>query len=234
MDLTVGSDLSKHLTKYFTSRAAETDPITALYPAFTVGANDDEFNDNSFSGWTAVNSGSQVPTVTEANHVASIVHPGGGSSAYLWAYMKSYSVQVNDYIEIAFRFASVSQAYNRAGLLMANGVSFGSGAQVIYAPSYYQAMTAFSAYTGYNTDDPGGSNTLQLLNTLGCGVTFLRMKYEGSNHFRAYVSADGVSWVDVSGQQTFTLTPTYIGFFLTPYGGGSPLIMSVHYFKQSA
>jgi len=54
------------------------DPISSLYPVFTVGANDDEFNDSNFSGWTTVNSGSFIPTIIESNHVASIVHPGGG------------------------------------------------------------------------------------------------------------------------------------------------------------
>jgi len=209
------------------------DSVTSIYPVFTPGANDDEFNDESFSGWTAVNSGSQVPTVTEINHVASILHPGGGGAQNLWAYMKSYSPSANDYIEIAFKVGGNNQAYNRAGLIMADGVSFSSGTQAVFFLSFFEAYTILTTYNGYNTDNAGflGSSIFAIT---GGSVIFLRLKYEGSNHFRGYISPDGVSWMDATGQQTVTVTPTNIGFFLTPHSGSLPVIMSVHYFKQSA
>ena len=210
------------------------DPISALYPAFTVGANDDEFDDGNFSGWTAVNSGSQVPTVTETNHVASILHPGGGASQYLWAYMKAYTMQTNDYIEMAFRFGGVSQAYNRAGLILADGVTFGAGSQIHWAPSFFQSIMSANSYTNYSVDGGGTSVNVPYLASIGNSVIFLRFKYEGSNHFRGYTSSDGISWVAMTAQLTRTLTPTYIGMFLTSYGGTAPLVASVHYFKQSA
>lgn len=209
------------------------DPKTSLYPTFSPGANDDEFDDSSFTGWTAVNTGTQVPTVTETNDVASVLHPGGGTAAYLWAYMKSYAVQTNDYIEIAFRFGGTNQNYNRAGLIMADGTTFGAGAQTIFCASYVQNDLVLTHYTGYDTD-VAGTTPVETLATLGAGVTFLRLKYEGSNSWRGYVSPDGISWADVTGTVSSTVTPTKIGFFLTPYGGAAPIVMSLHYFKQSA
>jgi len=210
------------------------DSITSLYPVFTPGANDDEFDNESFSGWTAVNSGTQVPTVTETNHVASIVHPGGGSSAYLWAYMKTYSPSANDYIEMAFRTAGANQNYNRVGLIMANGASFSSGSQVVFNMTPSLGNLYVSQYSGYNADNGVASTVASTFITLGSGVVFLRLKYEGSNHFRGYTSPDGISWADITGQVTSTLTPTHIGFCLTPYGASVPYNVSVHYFKQAA
>jgi hypothetical protein len=209
------------------------DYITPLYPAFTVGTNDDEFDDNNFSGWTAVNSGSQIPTIIETNHVASIAHPGAGGSAYLWAYVKSYTMQVNDYIEMAFRLGGISQAYNRAGLILADGNTWNAGSQAIFGASTFQNFFNYSSYTNYNTDGGGATYTTPL-SSFGMPTSFLRFVYEGSNHFRGYISPNGISWIDSTGQITRTLTPTYIGFFLTPYGGAAPIILSMHYFRQSA
>jgi len=207
------------------------DSISSLYPVFTVGANDDEFDDGSFSGWTAVNVGTQVPTITETNNVASVLHPGGGGSAYLWAYMRSYAMQTNDYIETGFKHNGTGASFQRIGLIMADGVTWNAGSQALFSVSYAQQFVNFSSYTNYNVDG-GGSTFAQQPMPQGCGMTFLRFKYEGANHFRCYISSDGISWIDMSGQQTRTLTPTYIGFYVTPYAGGDPFLASIYYFKK--
>ena len=148
--------------------------------------------------------------------------------------MKSYTPSANDYIEMAFRFAGVDQNYNRVGLLMADGTTFGSGSQVMWFHSFSQSLVAISPYTGYNTDIGGATTKAMKYSTAGTGTFFIRLKYEGSNHWRGYISADGISWADLTGQITLTLSPTKIGFFVTTYGATSPFVASLYYFKQSA
>jgi len=209
------------------------DPISSLYPVFTVGANDDEFNDSNFSGWTTVNSGSFIPTIIESNHVASIVHPGGGAAGDLWAYMKSYTPSVNDYIEMAFNMGGYVQNYNAVGLIMADGVTWTAGKQIVCYARVAAPVTVISSFTGYNTD-LSGPYANALIASIGHGLIFIRLKYEGSSHFRGYISPDGISWVEFTTQATYAMTPTYIGFVISPQAGANPFMVSVYYFKQSA
>jgi len=203
------------------------------YPLFTASGVDDEFDDGSFTGWTAVNDGTAVPTVTEANDVASVSHPGGGSAAHLYAYMKTATVNANDIIEICFSGFGVQQNFNICGLLMADGTTYNAGAQVAWSYSPSENATGgqnlLVAYTGYNANSAiVGLNSYMKMNDI-----FMRLKYEGSNHWRGYLSPDGVSWVDATGQRSSTMTPTKVGFFVTTWGGTAPFVWSMRYFRKT-
>jgi hypothetical protein len=59
----------------------------------------------------------------------------------------------------------------------------------------------------------------------------MRWKYEGSNTFRGYVSPDGISWIDITGSTSYTLTPTHIGFSMSTWGSSSSYAMSLAYIR---
>jgi hypothetical protein len=147
--------------------------------------------------------------------------------------MKSYAVQTNDYIEMAFKLGGFQQNYNACGLVMADGTSYGAGNQIVFYVRMNAGAIINSAFTNYNTEGAYGFSD-SVLQYLGHGLIFMRLKFEGSNHFRSYISVDGISWVNTIAQQTYAMTPTYIGFFVSPYGGANPFLVSINYFKQSA
>jgi hypothetical protein len=208
------------------------DPNSSVYPPFTVGANDDEFSDGSFSGWTAVNSGSNVPTVTETNHVASLLLPGGHAAAELAAYVKAVTPATGDYIETCFRGQGRSNTYNIAGLVFADGATYGAGNQVVFYFSPQEQAWALNAHTGYNTLATFQSYTMQQFAPVG--DMFLRLVYTAANSWRPYVSPDGVSWAALGSAVSYTLSPTRIGFFVTTWGGAQPFAWSFRYFKHSS
>ncbi len=230
--ITLGANLTltgTTLTATGSTSGGGLDPQSAIYPPFVTGANDDEFNDGSFTGWTAVNSGSHIPNIVETNNIASLLLPGGHAAAELAAYMKVVTPSTNDYIECALHGAGVSQNFNIAGLIFADGTTYGAGTQIMWSIDATENLYFAPRFTGYNTQT---SQTNYLIEAAAkASDTFLRFKYEGSNHWRGYVSPDGIQWVDITGQITFSLSPTAIGFFVTTYGGGNPFCWSFRYFK---
>lgn len=205
------------------------DAISSVYPLFTAGANDDEFDDGTFTGWTAVNSGTNVPTVTETNNVASVYLPGGNSPAELAAYVKAVTPSAGQYVEGAFRGQGKAGAYNICGLVMADGSTYGAGNQVIWYYSPQEGKWALSTHTNYNVQGTFGPQDAQLDGAYG--DMFMRLEYDAANTFRGWVSPDGVSWVDATGAVSYTLSPTRVGFFVTTWGSSTPFVWSWRYFK---
>jgi hypothetical protein len=203
---------------------------TRPYPLFVPAGVDDEFNNGSFTGWTLVDDGSHQATVTETFDVASLSLPGSDTAAHLHAWVKgAVLVNTNDYIQMAFRGTGQSANFNMCGLIMADGNTYGAGAQVCvgYCPS--QNNFQFFAQTNYNTQ--GTNNTYTVL---GTAPIFLRLIYLGSNHWATYISADGISWLNISGTITYTLTPAYVGFWATSWGATTPFNWSLSYFRKFA
>lgn len=205
------------------------DPRSAIYNTFTPTGIDDEFNDNSFSGWTAVNDGSVVPTVTEANDRASFLHPGGGAASRLCAYVKAQTPGTNSTIEIAFGMIGRGQNFNICGLIMADGDTYNAGTQVVFYTSPQEAGWAKATFTGYNASSAISQYTHPVRNYPR--VNLLRLKYEGSNNFSGWVSVDGQQWVNISGTFSRTLSPTHVGFFVTTWGGAQPHNFALDYFR---
>lgn len=214
------------------SGTTNADPKTAIYPAFTVTGQSDEFDDESFSGFTSVTSGNHAPTLTESNNVLSIYTPGSDPSAELHAWVKSATVAVGDYIEIAIRGAGRPQDFNVCGVVMADGATYGAGQQAIFHWSPNEVKFVLSDFSGYNTQD--AFNGFTGATNVPATDMLLRLKYSAANKFRGYTSPDGVSWVDVTGEISITLTPTYVGFFYSTWGGTLPFVWSIRYFKKGS
>lgn len=207
----------------------------SVYPEFTEGANDDEFNDESFTGWTTVEHATPPTLVlTETNNRLSIVHPGGDITAEMHAFMKTVTPSTNDFIEIAFQGLGIEQNFNIAGLIMADGNTEGAGAQVAFYFSPNEANKwALARFTGYNTLS-GAITADNPQQATPHSDVFMRLKYEGSNNWSGWCSPDGIGWVNLTGTLARTLTPTHIGFFVTSWTGADPFAWSFRYFKHSS
>lgn len=204
------------------------DPITSIYPVFTAAGVDDEFDDGSFSGWTLVNDGTHLVIVTETNNVASIYVPGSDTAAHLQAFMKSTTVNTNDYIEICFAGIGQNSNFQMIALVFADGTTYNAGNQVVWA--FFPSLSNFQLFThtGYNAQ--GGSTTV----SIGLEAThwFMRLKYLGGNNWIGYLSSDGISWANFTGTVSKTLTPTKIGFAVSSWGSTAEHVWTVRYFRK--
>ncbi len=214
----------------WTSASAFKDPKTSIYPEFTPAGVDDEFDDGAFTGWTTINDGSAVATVTETNNICSIFLPGGDVSGHIQAWMKTATVNANDIIEMAFRGYGRLQSANMCGLVFADGTTYNSGKQVLWLLSQSEVGLDWLSQTGYNTITGGATFGISAYEPIS--DVFLRLKYEGSNNWRGYASCDGISWVDISGSFSVTMTPTAVGFFASTFGGSLAHNYGVRYFRK--
>ncbi len=209
------------------------DPKTSIYPAFTPAGVDDEFDDGSFTGWTLVDDGTHTPTVTETNNVCSILLPGGDTVAHLHAYLKTTTVNANDIIEMAFRGYGQNTNTNMCGLIFTDGTTYGAGSQVVWSlvPQPDAGIDHLSI-SNFNTNNAGGVT----ITTAGANAftdCFIRLKYLGSNNWVGYASPDGISWCNMTGTFSRTLTPTAVGFFVSSWGSANPFAWSIRYFRKT-
>ena len=208
------------------------DPNTSIYPTFTVTGGDDEFDNGVFSDWTEVGSGNVSTTITETNNVLSILHPGGGNTAELVSWVKSQSISNGTTIEVALRGIGRPQNFNVCGLMMSNGTTFNdaSKSQAIFyfSPnegswpmSTMQGFNSITAFTGHTYDANSVYHDL-----------FLKMEFVSANTYRGWVSPDGISWVNVTGNVTRAVPdPSFVGFFVSSWGGTLPYAWSLRYLK---
>lgn len=204
----------------------------SAYATFTPTGNDDEFDDESFTGWTAVTPGSNNPTLTEVGSMLSMAHPGGDAAAALHAWVKqpANGIPANTYVEAAFRMLGRTQNFSLAGLIFADGSTYGAGTQVVFQFSPAEASPIrWGSFTNYSSFVSTGSVTM--LTAGPFSDVFLRFRYEGSNNWRGYVSCDGTSWADVTGSFARALTPTNVGFFVSTWGGAQPCTYSWRYVR---
>lgn len=200
------------------------------YPTFTPAGVDDEFDGGSFSGWTAVGT-SPTPTTAQANNKLSILHPGGDSAAKFYSWMKSATVSVGDWIECAFRTFSVTDQFPMFGIIFADGITYGSGNQMITMYSAAQDVLYTASFTGYNT--LGSYVSPSLTSYDRASHFFLRLQMTASNSFTSQVSCDGQQWVTTAASFSRTITPTYVGFGCTKWGGGTySANWSLEYFRK--
>lgn len=199
------------------------------YTYFAPTGVDDEFDDNSFTGWTAVGT-TPVPTVTEENSIMSIYHPGGDAAARLYSWMKSDTIGAGDYIEICFRAVAGADNYPIIGLIFADGTTVASGTQVVYYFSLQENQVWLARFTGYNT--VASSSAVNVNATQPASHMFIRLVYVSANTWSAYYSPDGISWIRSHNAVSHTMTPTHVGITCTKWGGTIPGVFSVEYFKK--
>lgn len=201
------------------------------YKLFTPSGVDDEFNDDNFSGWTAVGT-TPVPTTSEFESKLSIYHPGSDASSRWYCWMKSATVNVGDFVEICFRQIVVGDNYPIIGVFMADGTTVSSGAQVACDYSPLETQSFLRRITGYNTHS---SQTGRQISAAGIGShIFLRLYYTAANQFKTELSCDGNLWMPGIAATSLTLTPTHVGFGVTKWGGTQPALWALEYFRKGS
>ena len=202
----------------------------AIYTPFTEGTDDDEFNDASFSGWTAVENATPVLTITESHDALRIYHPGNDAAAQMHGFVKTpSSFNTGKAIEIAFRGLGVPHTNPLMGLVMANGTTYGAGAQVWARFNINTPAIVVSNMTNWNT--AGSSSTLSINSAAPGTGFFMRLTYDAANTFSVYMSPDGVTWVAAHSAKSYTLTPTVLGFCLSSWSGTVPWAWAIRYIK---
>lgn len=196
----------------------------------------DEFDDESFSGWTSVTSGSPTLTLTEQDKTLSIYHPGGDASVQWHTWMKDTggSLSAGNSIDLCFRIFAVNTNFQHVGLFMSDGVTYTSGNQVGWHWSPTEDTLVIRSMTGFNTQ--------VTTNTVNCGmrpsmmgsILHLRLVYQGSNTYDSYASPDGISWIKFhNGLSIGSMTPRYIGFGVSTWGAATQQVSAMKSFRSN-
>lgn len=220
---------------------------TRWTPPSPAHALSDEFSNAALdAAWTRVDNAADAGQVTwtEAADVLSVRDTGPGAPERYHALVRSLAGATFPLtIETASRtLHRLDLSYWMHGLVFSNGTVYGAGAQVITRP-YLRAgvesyrvsgygVTNWDAEAGQAIQFPGASETDW--HPWG-GLLYQRLIWTATNSFTFWISADGVSWIQVGGTMTRTLTPTHAGFAVTKWGGSTaPSVASYEYFRVYA
>lgn len=199
-------------------------------------AYDDEFNNGSLGGnWNRVDAGggSGRATWTESGDSLSLYLTGGDASDEMHAMMEACTLSIGDTVQCYIRGFGESSNYPQGGLVLANGITYGSGKQAFmqyFLAGSLQYAIAADEWNGYNTRSGGLTYTASPF----FGLEYhMRIKYSAANTFEFYASPDAISW-RLLYTRTITLTPTYIGLAGSTFSGNTPFIWSFDYIRVNA
>lgn len=197
----------------------------------------DEFNDDSLdAAWVRVD-GANAPaanvTWAEGGDTLSAKQTLVDTGNALHGLMRPIgtSMAVGDAFITALRiFGKSGVAYSISGLVLADGVTYGSGTQLA-TECYYDSTGpnynwATNLYTGY-TSSSSGTTTDQHIG----GPTFVRLVRLGTTSWRGDRSPDGVQWF-LGPTFTATITPTYVGLFTRKPGSGVQHITTFEFLRR--
>lgn len=213
----------------------------ARWTAQTGETSIDEFNDNSLdAAWIRVDgtgAASGNITWTAGADVLSAFNAGGDTTDKFHALLRPLSgaggsMSAGDaFITCVDLFAPVSTNFSFAGLVLSDGVTFGSGQQVWaeYGTSASGSQMQVFGWSGFGT---AGTNAGALPATLPIQKIFIRLVMTAANTWRADYSHDGVSWWKGTATLSKTMTPTYVGFFDSSYGSSTKHIVSYEFLRR--
>jgi hypothetical protein len=197
----------------------------------SLSSDDDDFDDESFSGWTTVE-GTPTVTVTEMNHRASILIPSGTASAQHAAFMKAKTVSPGDWIQCGIQMGGNGGQFPGPGLIMADGATYGSGKQAMFVFSINENQHILRRMTGFNNQV--GSNNGSTVNAYFWPTLHLRMTYTALNQYTTQTSPDGITWANVHTTTSIgdmASAPTYVGFVASTWGSSNAFVESFTYFR---
>lgn len=186
----------------------------------------DEFDDGSFTGWTIVEDTAPNLVVSEGGDCLLVHHPGGDAAGEMHGIVKAHALAVGDYVQAAFEGNGQSQNYNIAGVVISNGATFGAGTQQALYLSPQEAAVSW----GDGTNWTAAVSSIANVQHQATGIIHLRLEYESSNNFKAWVSGDGAHWNEL-GTRGRTLTPSHVGVFFTTWGGANEFQWRVPYVR---
>lgn len=207
---------------------------TRLAADGAASAEDDEFRDASINAkWARVDNAGHTGYVTWAeggDSLGVITGVTQDAAAELHAYMQPLVLAVGDSISAHISAAGFASEFPMAGLIVANGNTYGAGLQIVMmfsdcSPS--AAGVTLSQWSNYSTRDVAGDIAAPA-DTRGC---HFKIKRGAANVWSFYTSADGVQWA-LQGTSTLALTPSHVGICATGWGTTTPHSFAFDYFRR--
>lgn len=201
---------------------------SVIYKTFTPGTDAYEFVGSDLANFTAVNSGLHTVVTTEDNDRLSLAHPGGDASAELHAWVKSATINANNFVEAWVGVTGKPNAALSVGVLMSDGNTYNGANTQVFFDFFNTISTGLANHTKFNTVGTSTSNNIQNQFSGGLGI---RLQYLGSNNWAGFISLDGENWVNITGTLARTMTPAYYGFFVSTWGSSNPANFTVWYVR---
>jgi hypothetical protein len=192
-------------------------------------SDDDNFDDESFTGWTTVSSTPALVSAVEQNHRYSVVIPTGTATGQYYAFMKAKTPSANDWVQAGFYFQDNGTQYPLPALFMANGATWNAGKQIAFGYSPHETVYILRDMTGYNAHV---SNTSYGTINPWQGMFHMRLQFVSNDHWSAYISADGIGWAKLFNNValgSMGAAPTHMGFGFTTWGASREYNMGVTY-----
>ena len=198
--------------------------ITNLAVAPTGDISIDEFDDDSFTGWTTVTvTGGQ--TITEGSGLLSVEPTTLINAPDVNCILQSHSIAIGDAVVVAIPAHVGPEVNFLFGPLITDGTTSGS----LMAWHAFQPYGSGDAHFSYETGSAATLTASSISTAIGRvilgAVTYLRIEYDAANTFKNWTSADNLTWEE-SHSWTTTITPTHVGFGWTT-NGVSPTNMAV-------
>lgn len=204
---------------------------------------DDEFIDTTLdASWTLVEDTSPNVTTKVGGGKLSMYLPGGDGSGDYHAYMKSLG-SLTYPLAIEARFSGFHGGHDTGasfafGVVVADGISWGSGSQVSANITINTNDTEGKVqydlrdWTGYNTYISQKAQTG--VNNHSHSDLYVRLYWTAANTWKAQCSVDGISWMSAANLTSTwakTLTPTYAGIWASGYGAANQQQLAVDHFR---
>lgn len=206
---------------------------TRVFTSNSSNSYNDEFNDGSLDvAWQKIDVTNYKINWFEPTNVKglSAYVPSGAGAMKARGILKPFTgLSAPFYIETAVRIMSRSFNYPAVGLCFSDSTTVGLGTQVIGMIGE-SGNVIISNWTGFNART--SKNEVALHNGAQLDCVYLRLVYVSANTFQLLVSLDGIVWIDVNGQRTYTLTPTYFGLITSTQENSTyPIAVQYLYFR---
>lgn len=198
---------------------------------------DDEFDDASIDGdWIAVDVAGKANSWYEPTGLKglSMSSPSGKGAMDLSGLLRPLDdFAAPCYIETAVKIQGYTTNYPGAGLIFADGVTWGAGVQVDVTYVGNSNIINLARHANYDTraayaDIKGHAYAKQ-------DRIYMRLYWSAANTFSTYISPDGVVWFLLHSAVAHTVTPTHFGLAVTSHDNSYyPFGANFAYFRARA
>lgn len=199
----------------------------------SLSADDDNFDDDTFSGWTEVK-GSWTTTKTEKYNRLAVSLDGTEGAGGRWtAFLKNKTPNPGDYIQAGFQFTGPRAAFPHVALVMGEGATYNNSDKfVIFGWDLHENYLIRWQSTGLDTS--GNVDVIQSTEYALLNFIHMRLTYVSANTYTFQVSIDGLAWLSVwTASSYYTIAQDWVGFAFTTWNAGKPILFNVSYVRFS-
>lgn len=174
------------------------------------GTSLDEFDDDSFSGWTTVTvTGGQ--TIREGKDVLSIEPTSAIPVSDFNCILQSHSIVTGDAVEIAITGMVSDDLVNMVvGPVITDGTTTTSAMAMLGLQAVDPQPFLYRSGTSATLTANGISSGLGII--YASAIFYMRVEYDAADSFLCSYSGDGVTWHQHETAIARTMTPTHVGF----------------------